>query len=156
MDLPTYSPATFRPLTFHDAVPRFRDGSDTPRAYLERCLTTIAEREPQVMAFAHLNEAGARAAADASTARYRAGAPISPIDGLPIGIKDLLETRDMPTEMGSAFYKGNRPGRDSALVQALRAAGAVIVGKTVTTELGMSHPGPTRHPFDLRRTPGGS
>ncbi len=62
----------------------------------------------------------------------------------------------MPTEMGSAFYKGNRPGRDSALVQALRQAGAVIVGKTVTTELGMSHPGPTRHPFDLRRTPGGS
>ena len=159
MDLPapqSYSPETFRPLTFHDAVPRFRDGSDTPRAYLERCLETIAALEPQVMAFASLNEAGAREAADASTARYRAGAPLLPIDGLPIGIKDLLETRDLPTEMGSAFYKGNRPGRDSALVQALRQAGAVIVGKTVTTELGMSHPGPTRHPFDLRRTPGGS
>lgn len=159
MDLPapqSYSPATFRPLTFHDAVPRFLDGSDTPRAYLERCLATIAAREPQVMAFASLNEAGAREAADASAARYRAGAPLSPIDGMPVGIKDLLETRDMPTEMGSAFYKGNRPGRDSALVQALRQAGAVIVGKTVTTELGMSHPGPTRHPFDLRRTPGGS
>ncbi|MBR0660689.1 amidase [Neoroseomonas oryzicola] len=159
MDLPapqSYSPESFRPLTFHDAVPRFRDGSDTPRAYLERCLETIAALEPQVMAFVSLNEAGAREAADASTARYRAGAPLSPIDGLPIGIKDLLETRDLPTEMGSAFYKGNRPGRDSALVQALRQAGAVIVGKTVTTELGMSHPGPTRHPFDLRRTPGGS
>lgn len=152
----SYSPETFRPLTFHDAVPAFREGTDTPRAYLERCLATIAELEPQVMAFASLNEEGARAAADASTARYRAGAPLSPIDGLPIGIKDLLETRDLPTEMGSAFYKGNRPGRDSALVQALRQAGAVIVGKTVTTELGMSHPGPTRHPFDLRRTPGGS
>jgi Asp-tRNA(Asn)/Glu-tRNA(Gln) amidotransferase A subunit family amidase len=152
----TYSPEGFRPLTFHDAVPGFRDGSDTPRAYLERCLATIAEVEPQVMAFASLNEAGARDAADASTARYKAGAPLSPIDGLPIGVKDLLETRDLLTEMGSAFYKGNRPGRDSALVQALRQAGAVIVGKTVTTELGMSHPGPTRHPFDLRRTPGGS
>ncbi|WP_240789843.1 amidase [Roseomonas sp. HF4] len=152
----TYSPATFRPLTFHDAVPRFRDGSDTPRAWLEGCLTTIAALEPQVMAFASLGEDAARAAADASTARYRAGAPLSPIDGMPVGIKDLLETRDLPTEMGSAFYRGNRPGRDSALVQALRAAGAVIVGKTVTTELGMSHPGPTRHPFDLRRTPGGS
>jgi Asp-tRNA(Asn)/Glu-tRNA(Gln) amidotransferase A subunit family amidase len=151
-----YSPETFRPLTFHDALQRFREGSDTPRAYLERCLATIAEREPEVMAFAHLNENGARAAADASSARWKAGAPLSVIDGLPIGIKDLLETADMPTEMGSAFYKGNRPGRDSALVQALRAAGAVIVGKTVTTELGMSHPGPTRHPFDLRRTPGGS
>ena len=159
MDLPapqSYSPASFRPLTFHDAVPRVLDGSDTPRAYLERCLATIAAREPQVQAFASLNEDGARAAADASTARYKAGQPLSPIDGMPVGIKDLLETRDLPTEMGSAFYKGNRPGRDSALVQALRQAGAIIVGKTVTTELGMSHPGPTRHPFDLRRTPGGS
>ena len=120
----SYSPETFQPLTFHDAVPAFLSGDDTPRAYLERCLETIAAVEPQVMAFAHLNEDGARAAADASTARYRAGAPLSPIDGMPVGIKDLLETRDMPTEMGSAFYKGNRPGRDSALVQALRAAGA--------------------------------
>ena len=82
MDLPapqSYSPATFRPLTFHDAVPHFLDGSDTPRAYLERCLATIAAREPQVMAFASLNEAGAREAADASTARYKAGAPRSPV-----------------------------------------------------------------------------
>ncbi|MBR0649644.1 amidase [Roseomonas terrae] len=159
MDLPapqTYSPVTFRPLTFHDAVPRFLSGEDTPRAYLERCLETIAAREPEVMAFAHLNAEGARAAADESTARHRAGVPLSPIDGLPIGIKDLYETHDMPTEMGCELYKGNRPNRDSAMVQALRAAGAVIVGKTVTTELGMSHPGPTRHPFDLRRTPGGS
>ena len=152
----SYSPATFRPLTFHDAVPGFRDGTTTPRASLESCLATIAEIEPEVMAFAHLNEAGARAAADASTERYRAGTPLSPIDGMPIGIKDLYETVDMPTEMGCALYKGNHPNRDSALVQALRAAGAVIVGKTVTTELGMSHPGPTRHPFDLWRTPGGS
>ena len=152
----SYAPGTFQPLTFHDAVPRFRDGSDTPRAYLERCLETIAELEPQVMAFAHRNEAGAREAADAATARYKAGTPLSAIDGMPIGIKDLIETRDMPTEMGSAFYKGNSPGRDSALVQALRAAGAVVLGKMVTTELGMSHPGPTRNPFDLRRTPGGS
>lgn len=151
-----YSPATFRPLTFHDAVPRFADGSDTPRAYLERCLETIAAREPKVLAFAALNEAGARTAADAATARYRAGKPLSPIDGMPIGVKDLYETHDMPTQMGCALFKGNHPDRDSALVQALRAAGAVIVGKTVTTELGMSHPGPTRHPFDPKRTPGGS
>ncbi len=151
-----YSPATFRPLTFHDAVPRFADGSDTPRAYLERCLETIAAREPEVLAFAALNEAGARAAADAATARHKAGKPLSPIDGMPIGVKDLYETHDMPTQMGCALFKGNHPDRDSALVQALRAAGAVIVGKTVTTELGMSHPGPTRHPFDPKRTPGGS
>ena len=159
MDLPapqSYSPGTFRPLTFHDAVPRFLDGSDTPRTYLERCLATIAAREPQVMAFASLNEAGAREAADASTARYKAGAPLSPIDGMPVGIKDLLETRDMPTEMGCVGYRGNFPKRDNAAVTALREAGAVVLGKTVTTELGGAHPGPTTNPFDPRRTPGGS
>lgn len=82
----TYAPEHFRPLTFHDAVPGFLEGTDTPRGYLERCLATIAEVEPQVMAFAHLDEEGARAAADGSTARYKAGAPLSAIDGLPIGI----------------------------------------------------------------------
>src|SRR5215470_4569914 len=94
-----YDPHTFRALTFHDAVPRFRDGSDTPRAYLERCLETIAEREPVVQAFAALNTTGARAAADESARRWKDGRPRSSIDGLPIGIKDLLETKDMPTEM---------------------------------------------------------
>jgi Asp-tRNA(Asn)/Glu-tRNA(Gln) amidotransferase A subunit family amidase len=92
--LETYDPRTFRARTFYDATPRFRDGTDTPRAYLERCLETIAACEPVVQAFAALNEAGARAAADASTARWQAGQPLSAIDGLPIGIKDLLETRD--------------------------------------------------------------
>src|SRR5919108_5970440 len=152
----TYDPRTFRARTFYDATPRFRDGTDTPRAYLERCLETIAAREPMVQAFAALNEAGARAAADASTARWQAGRPLSAIDGLPIGIKDLLETRDMPTQMGCAAYRGHFPKRDNAAVWALRQAGAVILGKTVTAELGGSHPGPTRNPFDLERTPGGS
>jgi len=78
----SYDPKTFKPLTFHDALARFRDGVDTPRAYLERAIETIREREPVVKAFAHLNEAGARAAADASTARWKAGKPLSPIDGM--------------------------------------------------------------------------
>ena len=146
----------YKPLTFHDAVPRFRDGSDTPRAYLERCLETIATREPVVKAFTAINEAGARAAADASTARWKAGRPLSPIDGMPVAIKDLLETRDMPTEMGCEAFKGNFPKRDNAAVWALREAGAIILAKTVTAELGGSHPGPTTNPFDPARTPGGS
>ncbi len=150
-----YTPQTFRPLTFHDAVPRFRDGSDTPRAYLERCLATIAEREPEVMAFAHLNEDGARAAADASTARYRAGAPLADRRAAD---RDQGPDRDArhANRDGQRLLQGEPARADSALVQALREAGAVIVGKTVTTELGMSHPGPTRLPFDTRRTPGGS
>ena len=151
-----YSPQDFRGLTFHDAARRFAEGADTPRAYLERCLETIAAREPAVRAFAALNEAGAREAADASAARWRGGRPLSPIDGMPIGIKDLLETRDMPTEMGCEAYRGNFPKRDNAAVWALRQAGAVILGKTVTAELGGSHPGPTTNPFDPSRTPGGS
>ncbi|MDN3564944.1 amidase [Paeniroseomonas aquatica] len=151
-----YSPREFRALTWHDAVPGFAAGTATPRGYLEGCLETIASREPVVRAWVVLNEAGAREAADASTARWRSGRPLSPIDGMPVGIKDLLETRDMPTQMGCAAYEGNFPRRDNAAVWALREAGAVILGKTVTAELGGSHPGPTTNPFDPARTPGGS
>jgi len=152
----SYTPRDFRALIFHDAAQRFAEGQDNPRAYLEACLETIAAREPVVRAFVVLNEAGARAAADASATRWKAGRPLSPIDGMPIGIKDLIETRDMPTQMGCAAYAGNFPKRDSALVQALREAGAIILGKTVTTELGAAHPGPTTNPFNPEHTPGGS
>ena len=148
--------ADYKPLTFHDAARRFTDGNDSPRAYLERCLETIAQREPVVKALTALNETGARAAADASAARWKAGQPLSPIDGMPVGIKDLLETKDMPTEMGCAAMKGNFPKRDNAGVWALRQAGALILAKTVTAELGGSQPGPTTNPFDKARTPGGS
>lgn len=148
--------AEYKPLTFHDAARRFTDGKDSPRAYLERCLETIAAREPAVKALTAMNESGARAAADASTTRWKAGKPLSSIDGMPVAIKDLLETKDMPTEMGCAAMKGNFPKRDNAGVWALRQAGAVILAKTVTAELGGSHPGPTTNPFDPARTPGGS
>lgn len=151
-----YDPAAYRLRTFLDVVPKFRDGSTTPREYLEACLEVIDEREPVVKAFVNLNVDGARDAADASTARYRNARPRSPVDGMPIGIKDLFETRDMPAEMGSPIWKGHQSFRDAAHVHALREAGAVIVGKTVTTELGMSRPGPTTNPFDAERTPGGS
>lgn len=145
-----------RPVSFQDASAAFAKGADTPRAYLERCLETIAAREPTVRAWVVMNEAGAREAADASTQRWRDGRPLSTIDGMPVGIKDLLETRDMPTQMGCPAYRGNFPKRDNAAVWALRQAGAVVLGKTVTTELGGAHPGPTTNPFDQRRTPGGS
>ncbi len=146
----------FKPLTFHDATKGFRDGNDTPRAYLERCLETVAAREPVVKAFTAINEAGARSAADESAARWKAGKPLSPVDGMPLVIKDLLETKDMPTQMGCEAFKGNFPKRDNAAVWALRQAGAVILAKAVTAELGGSHPGATTNPFDATRTPGGS
>jgi len=135
---------------------RFADASTTPRAYLEQHLARIAQREPEVKAFAALNFAGARAAADESTERYKAGRPLSAVDGLPLGIKDILESEDMPTGFGSPIYTGWQSGRDAAAVYALRSNGAIIVGKTVTTEFAARHPGPTRNPLDLTRTPGGS
>ena len=152
----SYDPRQFRALTFHDVLPRFRDGSDTPRAYLERCIATVGEREPVVKAMASLNLDSARMAADVSTKRWAEGQPLSAIDGMPVGIKDLLETVDHPTEMGCEAFRGNFPKRDNAAVWALRLAGAVIFGKTVTAEIGGSHPGPTTNPFDASRTPGGS
>jgi Asp-tRNA(Asn)/Glu-tRNA(Gln) amidotransferase A subunit family amidase len=151
-----YDPAAFSPLQFHPAIAAFEAGSDTPRAYLERCLETIAAREPVVKAWVILNEEGARQQADASSKRWREGRTLSQIDGMPIGIKDLLETKDMPTQMGCAAYAGNFPRRDNAAVWALREAGAVVLGKTVTAELGGYEPGPTTNPFNPAHTPGGS
>jgi Asp-tRNA(Asn)/Glu-tRNA(Gln) amidotransferase A subunit family amidase len=138
------------------ATPRFADGSDTPRDFLERCLADLSALEPRIGAFVNLNLDGARAAADRATSRWRAGRPLSKIDGMPVGIKDIIETADMPTENGSPLFAGFRSERDGASVAALREAGAVVVGKTVTTEFAATEPRGTRNPHDLRRTPGGS
>jgi len=135
---------------------RFATGEDTPRAFLDRCLALYAEWEPKVGAFVVADLDKARAAADVSTARWRAGKQRSALDGMPVGIKDIIETEDMPTEMGSPLFKGWRSGWDAASVAALRDAGAVIIGKTVTTEFAASEPRGTRNPHDLSRTPGGS
>ena len=152
------NPATANPTRrpFHLATTDFAAGRDTPRAYLERCLERIAELEPKIGAFVALNLEGARAAADRATARWRDKKTLSPIDGMPVGIKDIIETEDMPTEQGSPLFAGYRTGRDAATVVALREAGAVVVGKTVTTEFAASEPRGTRNPWDLDRTPGGS
>src|SRR5262245_14933634 len=119
---------------FLDAAAQFARGDDTPRAYLERCLDAFAVWEPKIGAFVHTNLDGARTAADASSRRWRDNEPLSAIDGMPIGIKDIIETADMLTGMGSPLFDGWCSGRDAAAVAALREAGAVILGKTVTTE----------------------
>ena len=130
MSGPNYDPKTHRLMTFHDAVAKFRDGADTPRAYLERCLEKIDAIEDDVMAWEIVNTEPARAAADEATKRHADGKPLSPVDGMPVGIKDLIETVDMPTEYGSELFKGHQPIRDAASVNALRKGGAVIPGKT--------------------------
>jgi Asp-tRNA(Asn)/Glu-tRNA(Gln) amidotransferase A subunit family amidase len=151
-----YDPLQHRMLSFHDAVAKFREGADTPRAYLEHCIERIEALDSAVMAFAFLNLERARKAADESGARHKAGRPLSAVDGMPVGIKDLIETYDMPTEFGSELFRGHQPMTDAASVRALREAGAVLAGKTVTVCFGGGDPARTRNPFDTRRTPGGS
>jgi Asp-tRNA(Asn)/Glu-tRNA(Gln) amidotransferase A subunit family amidase len=138
------------------ATADFAGGKDSPRAFLERCIAELDAWEPRIGAFVALNLDAARAAADRSTERWRAGKPLSPIDGMPIGVKDIIETIDMPTESGSPLFAGYRSERDGASVAALREAGAVILGKTVTTEFAWMQPRATRNPWDVTRTPGGS
>jgi Asp-tRNA(Asn)/Glu-tRNA(Gln) amidotransferase A subunit family amidase len=145
------------PKPYLSAAPGFAKGADTPREFLERCLADLAALEPRIGAFVNLSLERARASADEATARWRAGRPLSKIDGMPVGIKDIIETADMPTENGSPLFAGFRSERDAASVAALREAGAVVVGKTVTTEFASSEPVvKARNPHDLRRTPGGS
>ncbi len=138
------------------ATPAFAAGTASPRTFLEDCIAQIETHEGDVQAFVHMNLDAARKAADASAARWKNGKPLSIYDGMPVGVKDIIETEDFPTEMGSPIYKNWESGRDAAVVKALRTAGTVIVGKTVTTEFASSHPNKTRNPHDLTRTPGGS
>ncbi|MFC0408146.1 amidase [Roseomonas elaeocarpi] len=135
---------------------RFRDGADTPRAFLEECLDAVARLEPTVGAFTVIEAGAARRAADAATARWRDNRPLSPVDGMPVGVKDIIDTADMDTAMGSALFAGHRPRFDAASVQGLRESGCVVLGKTVTTEFASTEPRGTRNPWDTSRTPGGS
>ena len=122
--------------------------TDLMRACLDRAL----ERDTAVHAFAHLDPDAAMA-----QARLLDAGPIrGPLHGLPMGIKDLFDTADMPTSYGSAIYADHRPKADAASVALCREAGAVVLGKTVTTEFAYFQPGPTRNPHNLAHTPGGS
>src|SRR6202050_982203 len=153
-----HAPDQIRPVMrpYLAAAQHFASGKETPREFLERSLALLEQWEPRIGAFVCTNVPAARAAADRSTARWRAGKPLSAIDGMPVGIKDIIETVDMPTEMGSPLFAGWRSEKDAACVRALRDAGAVILGKTVTTEFAASEPRGTRNPWNTAHTPGGS
>jgi Asp-tRNA(Asn)/Glu-tRNA(Gln) amidotransferase A subunit family amidase len=123
---------------------------------VEAFLARIAEREPDVKAFEHLDPAYLMRQAEAAD-RYRGtGRTLGPLHGIPVGLKDIIDTRDLPTENGTVFDAGRRPRADAAVVERLREAGGIILGKTVTTELAVFTPGKTRNPHDASRTPGGS
>ena len=133
----------------------FRRGEATPLDVTERCLERIAARDGQLAAWVHVDADGARRAAQEATQRWREGHPKSPIDGMPIGVKDLFDVAGWVTAAGVPWRR-TTASRDAALVARLRARGAVVLGKTVTTPLACFDPAPTRHPRDPARTPGGS
>lgn len=135
-------------LTATQAASLIRAGALTPTDLLEACLARIADREPRVNAFTTHDPAYAR--------KQAATAPQGPLHGIPIGIKDVLDTADLPSEYGSPIWRGWRPKADSAAVAWARKAGGVVMGKTVTTEFATRKPGPTANPAGLDHTPGGS
>src|SRR5688572_9985129 len=121
-------------LSATDAARAIRDGSITSEQLIEACLARIREAEPQVQAWQYLDEQHALAQARALDEQHRAGAAPGPLHGVPVGLKDIIDTADMPTEDGTVLHAGRTPARDATVVAMLRAAGAVILGKTVTTE----------------------
>lgn len=139
-----------------DAAAMIRDGRITAEELTESCLARIAKVDPAVEAWAFLDPEHARAQARARHLARQEGRPLGPLHGVPVGLKDIIDTEDMPTEDGTVLHAGRRPRRDATLVNCLREAGAVILGKTVTTELAVYTPGKTRNPHDPKRTPGGS
>jgi Asp-tRNA(Asn)/Glu-tRNA(Gln) amidotransferase A subunit family amidase len=121
---------------------------------MDACLERIAAREPDVRAWAFLDRDRAREQARRADEQRASGGTLGTLHGLPVGVKDVFDTADMPSEYGSETLRGRRPGADADAVAALRRAGAIVVGKTATSEFGMYHPSPTRNPLDLSRSPG--
>jgi len=135
------------------------DGKLSAEAVVLSCLERIREREPVVRAWVHLADAAALAAARAGDKAATRGAPGVPggvLRGVPFAVKDIFDTADMPSGYGSPIYTGCRPSFDASAVALPRAAGAILLGKTVTTEFANRHPGPTSNPHNRAYTPGGS
>lgn len=138
------------------AAVALRNGSTTPQALVDVCLKRIDELEPKIRAWVVVDAAGARQAADRAADELSRGVDRGPLHGIPLGIKDIVDVAGFPT-LGGARIRSTQPAADDAYVVAgLRDAGAVILGKTVTTEFASFDPPPTRNPWNLERTPGGS
>jgi Asp-tRNA(Asn)/Glu-tRNA(Gln) amidotransferase A subunit family amidase len=139
-----------------EAAAKISRGELTSEELVRACLDRIAELEPSVQAWAFIDPAYALQQAKASDDQRREGKGIGPLHGVPVGIKDIIDAAGMPTEHGSAIFKGRKSNEDAACITALRRAGAIPIGKTVTTELATQTPSHTRNPVNLAHTPGGS
>jgi len=135
---------------------RLRAGQVSATAVMEAHLEAARAREPSLRAFAHLDERAALEGARAADRRLASGAGAGALHGLPLGVKDVLDVAGMPSGYGSPIWEGFVPRADSAAVALTRAAGAVVIGKTVTTEFATRRPGPTTNPVNPAHTPGGS
>ncbi|WP_346899946.1 amidase [uncultured Roseibium sp.] len=143
-------------LSASEAARKIRAGLLTSTDLVSACLDRIEETDGQLKAWAHLDRDKAMAEAAELDAIRQSGRPLGALHGVPVGLKDIIDTKDYPTERGSPVFAGRRPDRDAAVVERLRDAGAVILGKTKTTELAFVHPADTTNPHDTGHIPGGS
>ncbi len=151
-----FNPASTNLLSATDARALIETGLLTSCELVEACFARIDELEPTIGAWAHLDrDVALQQARDADKFR-KSGLPIGALHGLPIGIKDIIDTADYPTERGTVLHQGRQPEADATLVSLLKEAGAIILGKTVSTELAVYAPGKTRNPHNPDHTPGGS
>jgi Asp-tRNA(Asn)/Glu-tRNA(Gln) amidotransferase A subunit family amidase len=139
-------------LSATEASARIASGKLTSEALVAACIERIRGREKEVQAWAHFDPEAALAQARARDKTR----PQSRLHGIPVGVKDVIDTHDMPTEYGSPIYRGHRPACDAACVAQVREAGGIILGKAVSTEFATRHPNKTRNPRNLEHTPGGS
>src|SRR5262245_48314928 len=143
-------------LGVREAADAVRAGAVSPVELVEACLARIGALDGQLLAWAHVDAAGAFAAAREREAEARAGRLLGALHGVPVGVKDIFDVAGMPTTGGARAFAHTRPTVDAAAVARIRAAGAIIIGKTVTTEFAYRDPAPTRNPWNLGHTPGGS
>ena len=139
-----------------EAARDIANGVITSRELVDNCLERIEAFEPSIKAWAYIDADYARKLADEADQIRRSGKPTGALHGVPVGLKDIIDTKLVPTEFGSPIFKGRRPVDDAVIVSRLRQAGAVIMGKTVTAELANMTPGPTTNPHNAEHTPGGS
>jgi len=149
-------PSRLHWLSAADAARAIRDGLMSSEELVRACLARVQEADGSVQAWAFLDADYALAQARARDEQRREGGPLGPLHGVPIGIKDIIDTLDMPTELGTVLHAGRTPACDASVVAMLRGSGAVVLGKTTTTECAMYAPSKTRNPHDPERTPGGS
>ena len=143
-------------LTACEATRAIRDGAVTAEALVEACLARIEALDPALEAWVHLDRAGALAAARARDVQTRAGAAPGALHGVPIGVKDIFHVAGLPTRAGARAHAHSVPAQDATSVARLRAAGAIVLGKTHTTEFAYRDPAPTKNPWNHAHTPGGS